>query len=78
MKSKLIVTAVGASLLLSACATNPYQTNSTAYNNTISGAAIGAAIGALSQTDDGDRKDIGKAAAIGAVVGAGAGYATTR
>ncbi|MDO4450069.1 MAG: hypothetical protein Q4B79_03810 [Moraxella sp.] len=55
MKSKLILTAVGASLLLSACATNPHQTNSTAYNNTISGAAIGAAIGALSQTDDGDR-----------------------
>lgn len=80
MKTTLLAVACGASLLLSACATNPYNTsvNPETRNTVLSGAALGAAIGALSQTDDGNRDDIGKAAAIGAVVGAGAGYAATR
>lgn len=77
MKTKLLTTVCGASLLLSACASNPYQSDVETRNTVIGGAAIGAAIGALSQSD-GDRKDIGKGAAIGAAVGAGAGYATTR
>ncbi len=78
MKTKLLAIVCGTSLLLSACASGPYQTDPQTRNSMIGGAAIGATIGALSQTDDGDRKDIGKAAAIGAVVGAGAGYAVTR
>lgn len=78
MKKLLTVFAVSTSLLLTACASQPYQSNTQTRNAVLGGAALGAAIGALSQTDDGDRKDIGKGAAIGAVVGAGAGYATTR
>lgn len=78
MKKLLTVFAVSTSLFLTACASQPYQTNTQTRNAVLGGAALGAAIGALSQTDDGDRKDIGKGAAIGAVVGAGAGYATTR
>lgn len=77
MKSKLLVAVCGASLLLTACATTNTTAN-TQTRNVIGSAAIGAAIGALSQTDDGNRKDIGKAAAIGAVTGAGAGYAISR
>lgn len=75
---KLLVAVCGASLLLTACATTNTTTNTQTRNTVLGSAAIGAAIGALSQTDDGNRKDIGKAAAIGAVTGAGAGYAVTR
>lgn len=78
MKKTLVVLSAGMALLLSACAGQPYQTNTQTRNAVLGGAALGAAIGALSQTDDGDRKDIGKGAAVGAVVGAGAGYAVGR
>lgn len=79
MKKLLTVLAVSTPLLLTACASQPYQTNNTQTRNAVlGGAALGAAIGALSQTDDGDRHDIGKGAAVGAVVGAGAGYAASR
>lgn len=78
MKKLLATLFVTAPLLLTACASQPYQTDTQTRNAMLGGAALGAAIGALSRTDDGDRKDIGKGAAIGAVVGAGAGYATTR
>lgn len=78
MKIKLLATVCGTAMLLTACASGPYQTDAQTRNSMLGGAAIGATIGALSQTDDGDRKDIGKGAAIGAVVGAGAGYAVTR
>lgn len=56
---------------LSACSTT------TGYNTSarpaVSGAMAGAAIGALAKSD-GNREDIGKAAAIGAAAGAAGGY----
>lgn len=56
---------------LSACSTTTgYNTSS---RPAVSGAVAGAAIGALAKSD-GDRQDIGKAAAIGAAAGAAGGY----
>lgn len=78
MKKLITILTVSVPMLLTACASQPYQTNTQTRNAMLGGAALGAAIGALSQTDEGDRHDIGKGAAIGAIVGAGAGYATTR
>lgn len=77
MKKLLTALVVGTPLLLTACASQPYQNNQT-RNAMIGGAVLGSAIGALSQTDEGDRHDIGKGALAGAVIGAGAGYAVTR
>ena len=79
MKTKLFATfGIATSLLLSACAAQNHQTPAQTRNAMLGGAAMGAAIGALSQADGGDRHDIGKGAAVGAAVGAAAGYATTR
>lgn len=73
----LAVAALSASALLTACANSPYAYDAQARNTMIGSTITGAAIGALSQSDDGNRKDIGKGAAIGAVVGAGTGYVMT-
>lgn len=79
MRTKLLTaTTIALSLLLSACAAQNHQTPAQTRNAMLGGAAMGAAIGALSQADGGDRHDIGKGAAVGAIAGAGAGYATTR
>lgn len=75
---KLSMLVIASSLLLTACASQPNQTATQTRNAMLGGAVMGAAIGALSQTDEGDRHDIGKGAIAGAVLGAGAGYATTR
>lgn len=66
-----VLTALGMTVGLTACNTT------TGYNASarpaISGAVAGAAIGALAKSD-GNRNDIGKAAAIGATVGGAGGY----
>lgn len=76
MKTKLFSTLIiSVSLLLGACATthhNPRPCGGMA----MSGAALGAAIGALSRTDGGDRHDIGKGALVGAAVGGAAACVT--
>lgn len=74
MNCKLLITAVlSATVLLTACASGPYANDPQARNFAVASTMAGAAIGALSLSD-GDRKDIGKGAAVGAVVGAGVGY----
>lgn len=74
MNCKLLITAVlSATVLLTACASGPYANDPQARNFAVASTMAGAAIGALSRSD-GDRKDIGKGAAVGAVVGAGTGY----
>lgn len=79
MKTKILAMGVLSVMLATGCASTANNTQMTQNQKSVlGGAALGAAIGALSQTDDGNRKDIGKAAAIGAAVGAGAGYATTK
>lgn len=77
MKKALGIFVVGTSLFLTACA-KPYNNNPQTRNAMLGGAVLGATIGALSQTDEGDRHDIGKGAIAGAVIGAGAGYAVGR
>jgi outer membrane protein OmpA-like peptidoglycan-associated protein len=76
MKKKLVSYVLGASLLLAACATDPYSGESKA-SNTAKGAAIGAAAGAVGGLVLGG-KNRGKATWIaalgGAAVGAGVGY----
>lgn len=52
---------------MTGCASNPYQT----YDNTKTGAFIGATIGALAKSD-GNRDDIAKG------IAAGAGYVADR
>ncbi|OOS21555.1 hypothetical protein B0682_02395 [Moraxella lincolnii] len=60
-------------VVMTGCASNPYQT----YDNTKTGALVGATIGALAQSG-GNREDIAKGLAVGAAAGAGAGYAADR
>lgn len=70
-KTLSLVAVVSAITGLTACATpNGYNTSA---RPAVSGAIAGAAIGALAKSD-GDRNDIGKAAAIGAAAGAAGGY----
>ena len=78
MNIKLPVITATTALLLSACATSPTYHNQETRNAMLGGAALGAVIGGLSQADGGNRNDIGRGAAIGAAVGAGAGYVVTR
>lgn len=74
MNCKLLITAVlSATVLLTACASGPYANDPQARNFVVASTMAGAAIGALSLSD-GDRKNIGKGAVVGAVVGAGTGY----
>ncbi|AKG09946.1 hypothetical protein AAX05_07065 [Moraxella bovoculi] len=74
MNRKLLTTAaLSATVLLTACASGPYANDPQARNSVVASTMAGAAIGALSRSD-GDRKDIGKGTAVGAVVGAGTGY----
>ncbi|WP_435932403.1 hypothetical protein ACSF86_03065 [Moraxella bovoculi] len=73
MNRKLLITAaLSATVLLTACASGPYANDPQARNSVVASTMVGAAIGALSRSD-GDRKNIGKGAAVGAVVGAGVG-----
>lgn len=72
LKKAVSVVVLASSVVgLTACSTT------TGYNTSarpaVSGAVAGAAIGALAKSD-GDRQDIGKAAAIGAAAGAAGGY----
>lgn len=60
-------------VVMTGCASNPYHT----YDNTKTGALVGATIGALAQSG-GNREDIAKGLAVGAAAGAGAGYAADR
>ena len=79
IKTLAIVTALaGLTLGLTACnTTDGYGYNNTATQGSsraaMQGAAAGAALGALAKSD-GNRSDIGKAAAIGAVAGGATGY----
>lgn len=74
MKKLTAMSAVlGLAVVMTGCATNTgYQTQGSA-RAAMQGAIAGAAIGALAKSD-GNRNDIGKAAAIGAAAGAGTGY----
>lgn len=73
IKTLTIATALVGATALTGCATSTgYQTAGTS-RAAINGAVAGAAIGALAKSD-GNREDIGKAAAIGAAAGAGTGY----
>lgn len=79
MKAKiLLASVVAATVVMTGCASNPYNNTTQTQRSVLGGAALGAAIGALSRTDGGNSSEIAEAAAIGAVAGAGAGYASTK
>lgn len=67
----VVATLVGSTTLTACTTTGGYQAGSP--NAAVNGAVAGAAIGALAKSD-GNRNDIGKAAAIGAAAGAATGY----
>ena len=77
IKTLAIVATLAGSTALTACATTDAYGNRVTTTGSgraaINGAVAGAAIGALAKSD-GNREDIGKAAAIGAAAGAGTGY----
>lgn len=74
-KNLALVASLTAMTALTACTTtNGYNGYNTATTSpAVQGAIAGAAIGALAKSD-GNRTDIGKAAAIGAAAGAAGGY----
>ena len=69
----LVITALVGSLSLAGCTTNP-TTGQRDYNKTAIGAGLGALLGAGVAKSNADSDKMGRAAAIGAVVGAGGGY----
>jgi len=73
MRKMLLITAIG-SLLLTACATDPY-TGQSSLNNTAKGAGLGAAAGAALGAAFGgnDWKNVGYGALAGGAAGAAAG-----
>ena len=77
LKTLAVVATLIGSSALTACATTDAYGNRTTMPGSgraaINGAVAGAAIGALAKSD-GNRNDIGKAAAIGAAAGGATGY----
>lgn len=69
----LVITALVGSLSLAGCTTNP-TTGERDYNKTAIGAGLGGLLGAGVAKSNGDKDKAGRAAAIGAVVGAAGGY----
>lgn len=69
----LVITALVGSLSLAGCTTNP-TTGQRDYNKTAIGAGLGALLGAGVTKSNADSDKMGRAAAIGAVVGAAGGY----
>ncbi len=69
----LVITALVGSLSLAGCTTNP-TTGQRDYNKTAIGAGLGALLGAGVAKSNADSDKMGRAAAIGAVVGAAGGY----
>lgn len=69
----LVITALVGSLSLAGCTTDP-TTGQRDYNKTAIGAGLGALLGAGVAKSNGDSDKAGRAAAIGAVVGAAGGY----
>ncbi len=69
----LVITALVGSLSLAGCTTNP-TTGERDYNKTAIGAGLGALLGAGVAKSNADKDKMGRAAAIGAVVGAAGGY----
>lgn len=69
----LVITALVGSLSLAGCTTNP-TTGERDYNKTAIGAGLGALLGAGVAKSNGNSDTAGRAAAIGAVVGAASGY----
>lgn len=69
----LVITALVGSLSLAGCTTNP-TTGERDYNKTAIGAGLGAILGAGVAKSNADSDKMGRAAAIGAVVGAAGGY----
>ncbi|XID74477.1 OmpA family protein [Alkanindiges sp. WGS2144] len=69
----LVITALVGSLSLAGCTTDPV-TGQTDYNKTAIGAGLGALLGAGVAKSNADKDKMGRAAAIGAVVGAAGGY----
>lgn len=74
-RKSLTTAALSATVLLTACASDPYTNDPQARNFVVASTMAGAAISALSLSD-GDRKNIGEGAAVGAVVGAVVGAGT--
>lgn len=69
----LVITALVGSLSLAGCTTDP-TTGQRDYNKTAIGAGLGSLLGAGVAKSNGDSDKAGRAAAIGAVVGAAGGY----
>lgn len=64
-RKSLTTAALSATVLLTACASGPYTNDPQARNFVVASTMA---------RSDGDRKNIGEGAAVGAVVGAGTGY----
>ena len=69
----LVITALVGSMSLAGCTTDP-TTGQRDYNKTAIGAGLGTLLGAGVAKSNGDSDKAGRAAAIGAVVGAAGGY----
>ena len=69
----LVITALVGSLSLVGCTTNP-TTGQVDYNKTAIGAGLGALLGAGVAKSNADSDKMGRAAAIGAVLGGASGY----
>ena len=72
----VLATVVGSTALTACATTDAYGNRVTTQGSSraaVQGAAAGAALGALAKSD-GNRNDIGKAAAIGAAAGGATGY----
>lgn len=69
----LVITALVGSLSLAGCTTDP-MTGQRDYNKTAIGAGLGALVGAGVAKSNGDKDKMGRAAAIGAVLGGASGY----